>query len=136
MTRSSDMEMERRMRHALNSWAAEGTLPADKAYQLERSVFADSYPKRRGSVAYVLRGLVAALAACITMLFFACPAAGSVCSAVQILAESFPSPAAQIEHVSNNPAIGGLITTINNLDMKGILLQVRSSPHTRFPSPF
>lgn len=74
-------------------------MPTERSYQLERLVYDLSHGERRGRLAYVLRGAIAALAAYITMLFLACPAAGSIGPAIGLLADSASSPAAHVEQV-------------------------------------
>lgn len=75
---ASDPEMETRMNQAMQAWADQGTLPPDRSCQLDALVYHLSRRSRQTRMISVLRGAVAALAAYVTMLFFACPAAGSV----------------------------------------------------------
>lgn len=75
---ASDSEIETRMNQAMQAWADQGTLPPDRSCQLDALVYQLSRRNRQTRMISVLRGAVAALAAYVTMLFFACPAAGSV----------------------------------------------------------
>ena len=83
MTQVYDRDMDNHINQIMQGWAGEGTLSPDKSGQLEDLVCQLSGKNQRGRLTSVVRGVLAALAAYITMLFFACPAAGSVISAVR-----------------------------------------------------
>jgi len=105
LTSDFNHELDERMGRTLQTWSEAGTLPPEGSYQLERLVYQMSHQYRRGRLVSVLRGTIAALVAYITMLFFACPAAGSLIPAAEALVDRGASPpTAALEQLVYNPA--------------------------------
>lgn len=106
MKHDSTRDIESHIDLALQHWANSGSLTPEQSFQLERLVYQMSHKDRKSRTVSVLRGTIAAIAAYITMLFLACPAAGSVLPAAEVLArhEAFPL-AAQVEKVAYNTLI-------------------------------
>ncbi|NLW92611.1 MAG: hypothetical protein GXY34_13560 [Syntrophomonadaceae bacterium] len=98
MKRDSSNEIDNRMNQALQHWADAGNLTPEQSFNLERLVYGMSHQGRRSTTASVLRGAIATIAAYITMLFLACPAAGSILPAAQVLArQEGPPPVILVE---------------------------------------
>jgi len=119
LTPAANHEIDDRICQAMQDWASAGTLPLERSYELERMVYQMSHRGRRGKVVSVLRGAIAALAAYITMLFFACPAAGSILPAAEFLVEKSAYPTTVLlEQVAYNPAAPAFSTS-GNSHLKG-----------------
>lgn len=115
----ANREIDERIGQALRGWADAGTLPPEKSFALERLVFQMSHQGQRSRLVAVLRGAIAALAAYVTMLFFACPAAGSILPAVEFLVENSAGPANElVEQVAYNPATP-VFNRAGNANLKG-----------------
>lgn len=105
MKPAANREIDDHIGQALRNWADAGTLPPERSFELERLVYQMSHSGQRSRLVAVLRGAIAALAAYVTMLFFACPAAGSILPAAEFLVEKSAYPAsALVEHLAYNPA--------------------------------
>ncbi|MGE5391589.1 MAG: hypothetical protein ACM3PE_11065 [Deltaproteobacteria bacterium] len=102
----SNLEKDNHIDQALRDWAEAGTLPPERSFQLERLVYQMSHQNRRNATVSVLRGTIAAIAAYITMLFLACPAAGSIIPAAEVLARHQAPPLSiAVEQVAYHPVL-------------------------------
>lgn len=118
---ASDPELETRLNEAMQAWVDQGSLPPDKSCQLDALVYQMSHRGRHTRMIAVLRGAVAALAAYVSMLFFACPAAGSVFPACEtIIGDRVQPLTVQAEGLANGSVI--ILSSLNEAcyyDWKG-----------------
>lgn len=83
MTRLRD-DMEKRVYHSLHHCVQQVELEPEKALYLDSLVRELSWQEQKNRLSYVVRGTIAALAACISLLFIACPVAGGAFPPTQI----------------------------------------------------
>jgi hypothetical protein len=118
VTRLRD-DMEKRVYHSLHHCVQQVELEPEKALYLDSMVRELSWQEQKNRLSYVVRGTIVALAACIGLLFIACPVAGGAFPPTQI---AVPNHALQYACFSQYSPVSCLLSDEPLLRTPGILI--------------